>query len=148
MTRRPGRGLLADATGDVMLVGHLPHLAKLASLLLTGEPDRQLIGFQQGGLVAMEHRDAAWIVALLLTPSTAVTCAERHGRVATGRGFDRLTVLGVRSPGEVSSGEAVQHELWVFNVEDFDVGEPGVFGVTADGVGTHHRAGLRLCVAC
>ena len=54
-----------------MLVGHLPHLAKLASLLLTGEPDRQLIGIQPGALVAMEHRDAAWIVTLLLTPPTA-----------------------------------------------------------------------------
>ena len=60
---------VAEATGDVMLVGHLPHLARLASLLLTGEPDRQLIGFQQGGLIALEHRDAAWIVALLLPPS-------------------------------------------------------------------------------
>jgi len=60
---------VAEATGDVMLVGHLPHLAKLASSLLTGEPDRQLIGFQQGGLIALEHRDAAWIVALLLPPS-------------------------------------------------------------------------------
>ena len=63
-------GLLADTTGDLMLVGHLPHLTKLASLLLTGEPDRQLIGFQPGALIAMEHRDEAWIVTLLLTPST------------------------------------------------------------------------------
>ena len=63
--------LLAEATGEVMLVGHLPHLAKLAGLLLTGEQDRQLIGFQPGALVAMEHRDAAWIVDLLLPTSTA-----------------------------------------------------------------------------
>ena len=64
------RRLVAE-TGDMMLVGHLPHLAKLASLLLTGDPDRQLIGFQQGGLVAVEHTDAAWVVALLLPPSAA-----------------------------------------------------------------------------
>ena len=62
------RRLTAD-TADVMLVGHLPHLAKLASLLLTGDPDGQLIGFQQGGLVALEHNDAGWIVILLLPPS-------------------------------------------------------------------------------
>ena len=61
--------LLAEATGDVMLVRHVPRLAKLASVLLTGEPDRQLIGFQQGGLVGLKHRDAAWIVALMLAPS-------------------------------------------------------------------------------
>ena len=61
---------LAESAGDLMLVGHLPHLAKLASVLLTGEPDPQLVGFQQGALVALEHRDATWIVALLLPPST------------------------------------------------------------------------------
>ena len=61
--------LLAEATDDVMLVGHLPHLATLASLLLTDEPERQLIGFQQGGVVALEHRDAAWIVDLMLPPA-------------------------------------------------------------------------------
>ena len=44
--------LLAEATGDVMLVGHLPHLATLASILLTGEPDHQLISFQPAVLVA------------------------------------------------------------------------------------------------
>ena len=64
-------GRLAAETGDVMVVGHLPRLARLASVLLTGEADRQLIGFQQGGLVALEHGDAGWIVALLLPPSAA-----------------------------------------------------------------------------
>jgi phosphohistidine phosphatase len=51
-----------------MLVGHLPYLARLAGLLLTGDPDRQLIGFQQGGLVALEPTDTGWVVALLLPP--------------------------------------------------------------------------------
>ena len=64
--RRP-----AAETADVMVVRHLPHLAKLASVLLTGEPDRQLIGFHQGRLVVLEHTDAGWIVALLLPPSHA-----------------------------------------------------------------------------
>jgi phosphohistidine phosphatase len=62
---------LADETADVMVVGHLPHLAKLASVLLTGDPDRQFIGFQQGGLVALEHTDTGWVLALLLPPPTA-----------------------------------------------------------------------------
>jgi phosphohistidine phosphatase len=56
-------------TGDLMLVGHLPHLASLASVLLTGDPDRQLIEFQQGGLVALERTDAGWVITLLLPPS-------------------------------------------------------------------------------
>ena len=60
---------LAEETADVMVVGHMPHLGKLASLLLTSHADRQLIGFQQGGLVAVEHTDTGWVVALLLPPS-------------------------------------------------------------------------------
>jgi phosphohistidine phosphatase len=62
---------LAAETDDEMVIGHLPYLAKLASGLLTGDPDRQLIGFQQGALVALEHTDARWIVTLLLPPSAA-----------------------------------------------------------------------------
>ena len=64
-------GRLTAETADVMLVGHLPHLAKLASLLLTGNPDGQLIGFQQAGLVVFEHTEAGWTVTLLLPPSAA-----------------------------------------------------------------------------
>ncbi len=60
---------LAAETGDVMLVGHLPHLGMLATLLLTGNSDRQLVGFRQGSLVAVEHTDAGWAVTLLLPPS-------------------------------------------------------------------------------
>jgi phosphohistidine phosphatase len=62
-------GRLAAETGDVMVVGHLPHLARLAGMLLTGDPDRQLVRFQQGGLVALEHTEAGWIVALLVPPA-------------------------------------------------------------------------------
>ena len=64
------RRIAAD-DGDLMLVGHLPHLARLASLLLTGDADRQLIGFQQGGLVALQRTDTGWVVVLLLPPSAA-----------------------------------------------------------------------------
>jgi phosphohistidine phosphatase len=31
-------------TGDLMLVGHVPHLAKLAGLLLAGDSDRPVVG--------------------------------------------------------------------------------------------------------
>jgi phosphohistidine phosphatase len=63
-------GRVAAETGDVMLVGHLPHLAKVASLLLTGDADRQPVGFRQGGLVAVEH-GAGWAAILVLPPSTS-----------------------------------------------------------------------------
>jgi phosphohistidine phosphatase len=57
--------------GDLMLVGHLPHLAKLAGLLVAGDPDRPIIGFRQGGLVGLEDGPAQWSVWLILPPAAA-----------------------------------------------------------------------------
>jgi phosphohistidine phosphatase len=59
---------LDTETDDLMLVGHLPHLARLAGLLLTGSSDRPLIGFRQGGLVGLERTDAGWLTSLVLPP--------------------------------------------------------------------------------
>jgi phosphohistidine phosphatase len=54
--------------GDLMLVGHLPHVAGLASLLLTGDPERSVIEFRPGGLVALDRTDAGTVVAVVLPP--------------------------------------------------------------------------------
>ncbi len=58
---------LDKETEDVMLVGHLPHLAKLASLLLCKDEDKQVIGFNQGGVVCLEKTDG-WSVSWIVTP--------------------------------------------------------------------------------
>jgi phosphohistidine phosphatase len=55
-------------TDDLMLVGHLPHLARLTGLLLTGTTERTLVRFQQGGLVALERTDTGWEVSVVLPP--------------------------------------------------------------------------------
>jgi phosphohistidine phosphatase len=57
--------------GDLMLVGHLPHLARLAALLLTGHSDHSVIRFRQAGLLALERTDTGWVVSLLLPPDSA-----------------------------------------------------------------------------
>lgn len=62
---------IANEPVDLMLVGHLPHLGRLASVLVTAESSRELIGFQQGGLVALDRQEAGWLVALALPPSAA-----------------------------------------------------------------------------
>ena len=53
---------------DVMLVGHLPHLAKLASQLLTQNQEKPVISFKQGGIVCLEKTDHGWEVAWMVTP--------------------------------------------------------------------------------
>jgi phosphohistidine phosphatase len=60
---------VAAETDDLMLVGHLPHLARLAGLLLTGDPDRPVVAFQQGGLVGLDPGESGWSVALMLPPT-------------------------------------------------------------------------------
>jgi phosphohistidine phosphatase len=60
---------LSSETEDVMLVGHLPHLARLAGILLTGNPEHAPIKFRQGGVVCLERsEEGKWLVAWAVTP--------------------------------------------------------------------------------
>ncbi|MBI1966752.1 MAG: phosphohistidine phosphatase SixA [Gemmatimonadetes bacterium] len=59
---------VAVMTEPEMLVGHLPHLSRLASLLLIGDATRELIAVRMGGIVCIEHPDAAWRLKWMLTP--------------------------------------------------------------------------------
>jgi phosphohistidine phosphatase len=53
---------------DILLVGHLPHLARLAGLLLIGDADHSVINFRPGGLVGLERSDQGWHASLLVPP--------------------------------------------------------------------------------
>ena len=59
---------LEEQSEDVMLVGHLPHLAKLASQLLTQNQEKSVISFKQGGIVCLEKTEQGWQVAWMVTP--------------------------------------------------------------------------------
>jgi phosphohistidine phosphatase len=64
----PVAGALA-ARDNVMLVGHLPFLAKLASLLLTGSEERPVFKFQQGGILCLDQEaDGTWLIQWVLLP--------------------------------------------------------------------------------
>jgi phosphohistidine phosphatase len=60
---------LTTETGDIMLVGHLRHLARLAAVLVADDPERPVVAFQQGGLVGFEQSEMGWSVALVLPPA-------------------------------------------------------------------------------
>ncbi|MDH5363038.1 MAG: phosphohistidine phosphatase SixA [Aigarchaeota archaeon] len=60
---------LKEETADVMLVGHLPHLSKLAGLLLTGDSNRRVINFKMGGVVCLERDEkGSWSVGWMIIP--------------------------------------------------------------------------------
>jgi len=60
---------LASATDDIMVVGHLPFLAKLASLLLTGLESAETVAFKQGGIVCLSRcNENKWQIDWKVTP--------------------------------------------------------------------------------
>jgi len=60
---------LRDMHEDVMLVGHLPHLGKLAGLLLSGDADHRPIHFHNGGVVCLfRDADNQWTVDWIVIP--------------------------------------------------------------------------------
>lgn len=60
---------LEEEGGNLMLVGHLPHLSLLASLLLCGDPEREIIRFRNSGVVCLERDDGGeWSLQWLVIP--------------------------------------------------------------------------------
>jgi phosphohistidine phosphatase len=56
-------------TDDLLIVGHLPHLEHLASLLLTGSMDRRPVKFANAGVVCLEKdQNGAWTLIWAVIP--------------------------------------------------------------------------------
>jgi phosphohistidine phosphatase len=53
---------------DTMLVGHLPHLGKLAALLLVGDPEADVVEFRQGGIVCLRREKGKWTLQWMVVP--------------------------------------------------------------------------------
>jgi phosphohistidine phosphatase len=78
---------------DVMLVGHLPLMARLASRLVAGREDAGVATFRPGSVLCLERADQqrwtiAWMVRPELLPDSERSSAARPGRsaaAATGR---------------------------------------------------------------
>jgi phosphohistidine phosphatase len=57
---------------DLLIVGHLPFLEKLASLLLTGDNSARPVLFRYGAIVCLEQKESGgWGVRWILTPEMA-----------------------------------------------------------------------------
>jgi phosphohistidine phosphatase len=55
---------------DVMIVGHLPFLGKLAALFITGSEANEIVEFQYGSIVCIErHDEGKWKIAWMITPA-------------------------------------------------------------------------------
>jgi phosphohistidine phosphatase len=54
---------------DTLIVGHLPFLGRLASLLLASAPDRPLLAFEPGSMACLERvPEGHWVLAWMVRP--------------------------------------------------------------------------------
>jgi phosphohistidine phosphatase len=61
---------LADEKEDIVVVGHLPHLSRLASHLIYQEANRKIVDFQMGGIVCLGRDESgAWSVRWMVVPT-------------------------------------------------------------------------------
>jgi len=61
-------GRLEQLDEDLMLVGHLPHLAKLAARLLVGDEQKKVINFHMAGVACLRREARLWAVDWLIIP--------------------------------------------------------------------------------
>jgi len=54
---------------ETMLVGHLPHLGRLASRLICENDEQEMVSFRQGGVVCLKRgEEGEWTVNWMLIP--------------------------------------------------------------------------------
>ena len=62
------KGALEAVDEPLMLVGHLPHLSRLVSLLVKGDPEIQVVNFTPAAVVCLSHVEGIWELRWTLTP--------------------------------------------------------------------------------
>ncbi|HEY2987140.1 MAG TPA: phosphohistidine phosphatase SixA [Candidatus Binatia bacterium] len=59
---------LAAAEASLMLVGHLPHLGRLAARLVTGDAEKKVVDFSAATMICLSRVSGAWELGWILTP--------------------------------------------------------------------------------
>jgi len=57
-----------DDEQSIMLVGHLPFLARLVSQLVIGTPGKALVEFRNAGIVCLARYDSRWLIQWSVVP--------------------------------------------------------------------------------
>ena len=58
-----------DQPGAVLLAGHLPHLARLAGLLLADDAEKTVVEFVNAGVLKLRPAERGWTIAAYITPA-------------------------------------------------------------------------------
>lgn len=73
------KSLIDQAQAPLMIVGHLPHLSHLVSLLILGTPQKEIVKFRMGGIVCLIKANAGWTISWILTPDLLSKTQETAG---------------------------------------------------------------------
>ena len=57
----------------IMLVGHLPHLSRLASALILGDPEQEIVHFKAGAVACLVRDEYVFRLQWILAPDLAKT---------------------------------------------------------------------------
>ncbi|HKK90181.1 MAG TPA: phosphohistidine phosphatase SixA [Desulfobacteraceae bacterium] len=57
-----------DPLDNAMVVGHLPFMERLVSLLVTGSTEKKIFKFQNSGIICLEREDGQWFIKWTLMP--------------------------------------------------------------------------------
>jgi len=60
--------LIQEEEKSLILVGHLPHLSRLASLLILDDPEKEVIRFSMGGVVCLGKSGDGWLIDWSIIP--------------------------------------------------------------------------------
>jgi phosphohistidine phosphatase len=65
----PVKQAIEQSAGDLMIVGHLPFLGKLAALLVADNEETEIVAFKFGCVVCVERvEDGPWKLAWMIVP--------------------------------------------------------------------------------
>lgn len=53
---------------DIMIVGHLPHLEKFASLILTNDKTKKIINFKMAGVLCIKREEDKFFIEWMIIP--------------------------------------------------------------------------------
>lgn len=59
---------LREYPNSLMLVGHLPFMSRLVGLVIAGDPEREVVRFQNAGVVCLREDDGRWSIAWMVVP--------------------------------------------------------------------------------
>jgi phosphohistidine phosphatase len=57
------------AGGDLMVVGHMPFMGRMAARCLTGREDGASVAFEPGAVLCLERQDETWTLQWFIKPS-------------------------------------------------------------------------------